>query len=850
MDLIYGIFIYPLELIMDWVLQTVLSKSGDPFLSLLCLSAVVSIGALPFYHLAEKWQDSEREIQKKLNPKIKEFKSIFKGAALNSYIRTLYRQNNYHPFYAARTSFGLLIQIPFFFAAYHLLSNYIGFSGVESFVFKDLGKPDGLIKLGSLTINLMPFLMTGVNLLSAAVYGKKTTLNEKMQLYGIAFLFLIVLYSSSSALLLYWTFNNIFSLLKNSAYNFIYKNGVITEKRSISPNKDGYLKLFTIVLLSLSLLIFVSIPLALLSSGSQDDIPGSFYGYMRLMLAYFFTFIVAVSTVNFFLSDKIKYILLNLLTILMLSSTVNAFLFSPDYGEMTGFRFENPTEITFFESFFSIILVVLVAVTVILLFRKNRVRLLKDISFLILFSILLFSFFNGYSLYSSLQNSGEKVQVEFQKDFVFSKNNQNVIVVMLDRFIGGYIPEIIKMMPEIETDLDGFVWYSDTLSPGSDTVTAKPCIFGGWEYHGKEISSSRKDVPLLVKMSESVRIMPYNFTKKGFAATIYESDIPWIKGTDNKYIENAQIKTIKGKYTDIWLKENNAKNINDDSYVKILDYGIIRLSPPFIRKVIFDNVYESDSNKKTKKKKVTQDKYNVFFQETNKTLLNSSLKEWVSVDYLPETSEAKDNVPGQFYFMSSMLTHEPFATNEKFEFNVSGELKYPLRRYQNFKKSINALKHLYTDASALKMVSDWIRWMKDNGVYDNTRIVLVSDHGRDVYNPMFKQQKIPSSKKKNSPAHWHALLMVKDFNSSGKMQRDTTFMSTCDVPFLAMNNIVDGKNPYTGNVIKSPENKLPYTLYRTKFRIAEQEKYNFAVTESFIVKKESVFDLKNWGLLE
>lgn len=74
MTLIYDIFIYPLEFIMQIVLEKALSVTGSPLFSLICLSLAVSLGSLPLYHIAESWQDKEREIQKKLRHKIDEFK--------------------------------------------------------------------------------------------------------------------------------------------------------------------------------------------------------------------------------------------------------------------------------------------------------------------------------------------------------------------------------------------------------------------------------------------------------------------------------------------------------------------------------------------------------------------------------------------------------------------------------------------------------------------------------------------------------------------------------------------------------------------------------------------------------
>jgi hypothetical protein len=67
----------------------------------------------------------------------------------------------------------------------------------------------------------MPFVMTVVNLLSTLVYTQRLSFPDKIQLWLISFVFLVVLYTSPVALLIYWTFNNIFSLFKNMAYAWL-----------------------------------------------------------------------------------------------------------------------------------------------------------------------------------------------------------------------------------------------------------------------------------------------------------------------------------------------------------------------------------------------------------------------------------------------------------------------------------------------------------------------------------------------------------------------------------------------------------------------------------------------------
>ncbi|MBP7432985.1 YidC/Oxa1 family membrane protein insertase [bacterium] len=835
---------------MQIVLEEALSFTGSPLISLVCVSIAVSLGSLPLYHMAESWQDKEREIQKKLKPKISEFKTVFRGSALNSYIGTLYRQNGYHPVFAVRTSFGLLIQIPFFFAAYHLLSNYNAFNGVETLLFKDLGKPDSLITVAGLSINVFPFLMTAVNLISASIYGKKTTFKENLQLYGMALLFLVVLYDSASSLLFYWTFNNIFSLLKNLIYNRIYDNGII--KKSTGPAVTNYsrehLQLLVFALISLSVLIFFSSPLALLSSGSNEDVPGTFSSNFNFMLTGFSVFIIAMATFLAIIPAKTKPYFTLFFTVALFLGVANTFVFNPDYGEMTGFVFENNIEIDTYEIILNSFSFAVLTAAVIFLFIK-KIDMLITITRVVLISLIIFSTYNAYAFYRESDQTTIETNSDLEKEFTFSKTGKNVVIIMLDRFIGGYVPEIPDILPEMENILDGFVWYSDTLSPGSDTVSGKPCIFGGWEYHGKSISETRKTVPLLEKMSESVRIMPYNFIKTGFDATIFETKASWVRGTDNKFIENGTIKSIVGKHTDIWLKSKEVSEIEDDSAQRILTYSIFRCSPSFLRNFFYDSDQYRQNNGK-KKEAVKHDGFFVFFRETNKNIMKGSIREWSTFDLLPELSEALDNVKDQFFYFSTMMTHEPFLTDMDLDINLQGNIHYPYEKYGRFNKSMNSLKHLYTDAAAIKMLGDWFKWMKENGVYDNTRIILVSDHGRGVYNPMFNKQIIPCSKKNNSPAHWHSLLMVKDFNSSGKLAQDKQFMSTCDVSSLAMKNIVDGVNPYTGNAIKMPENKFPYTVYKTKFRIKEQGKYNFTATESFIIKNGDIFNLSNWSRID
>ena len=60
--------------------------------------------------------------------------------------------------------------------------------------------------------------MTIINIIAGAIYTKGFPLKEKIQINVMALIFLVILYQSPAGLVLYWTMNNVFSLIKNIFY--------------------------------------------------------------------------------------------------------------------------------------------------------------------------------------------------------------------------------------------------------------------------------------------------------------------------------------------------------------------------------------------------------------------------------------------------------------------------------------------------------------------------------------------------------------------------------------------------------------------------------------------------------
>ncbi|NBK24526.1 MAG: hypothetical protein EOM68_21170, partial [Spirochaetia bacterium] len=183
---LYDILIYPIELLVNYIFAFFYRFTDSYGVAIVGLSIAITILSFPLYNIAEKIQQSERDVRKRLQGGVDRIKAVFSGDEQYMILNTYYKQHNYHPAYALRSSVSLLIQVPFFMAAYFFLSHLTSLHG-ESFLFiTNLGQPDGLLKIGGLTLNFLPIAMTVINIIAGLVYTKGFLIREKVQLFGMA----------------------------------------------------------------------------------------------------------------------------------------------------------------------------------------------------------------------------------------------------------------------------------------------------------------------------------------------------------------------------------------------------------------------------------------------------------------------------------------------------------------------------------------------------------------------------------------------------------------------------------------------------------------------------------------
>ena len=102
--------------------------------------------------------------------------------------------------------------------------------------------------------------------------------------------------------------------------------------------------------------------------------------------------------------------------------------------------------------------------------------------------------------------------------------------------------------------------------------------------------------------------------------------------------------------------------------------------------------------------------------------------------------------------------------------------------------------HYLSERAFTVKLASWLDWMRKNGVYDNTRIVVTADHGGRDSKVLFDAighvpYKGRIDENVDNPGIRYPLLLWKDFGSKGKLRTANDLMTNGDVPDLLLRGI-------------------------------------------------------------
>lgn len=176
---------------------------------ILFFSVVINLILAPLYGQMELRSRAGRAKRAAVAQDVQRMRRFFRGRERYFYIQAVYRQHDYRPISQLWASGDLLVQIVVFASVFHFIRGLESLQGAAFGPLADLSQPDRL--LGG--INLLPLVMTLLNVAAVMAYVEDRA--RRVQAAALALLFLVLLYPSPSGLVLYWTMNNLFSLVRN-----------------------------------------------------------------------------------------------------------------------------------------------------------------------------------------------------------------------------------------------------------------------------------------------------------------------------------------------------------------------------------------------------------------------------------------------------------------------------------------------------------------------------------------------------------------------------------------------------------------------------------------------------------
>ena len=216
---------------------------------------------------------------------------------------------------------------------------------------------------------------------------------------------------------------------------------------------------------------------------------------------------------------------------------------------------------------------------------------------------------------------------------------------------------------------------------------------------------------------------------------------------------------------------------------------------------------------------------------------------------LPGITVVDDNSDNTFLMLTNKTAHSPCLLQEpdyvpsyivdNTAYDVDMTSRYTVNGKTIQMNDLMQVYHYHVNMAAFLKLGEWFDYLRENGVYDNTRIILVADHGYST-----EYYKLTCNRK--NMAGLLPLLMVKDFNAKGFTVSED-FMTNADTPTLATKGIIkDPVNPFTGNPIDSKMKTGPQKVFVSdNYLTSENNGYTF-IKDSWFTVSGDPHDYKSW----
>jgi YidC/Oxa1 family membrane protein insertase len=183
----------------------------DYGLAILALTTIIKLTLWPIQNKANR----SMQRMAALSPKMQELKDKYKDdpTRMNQELMKLYKQYGINP---VGGCLPMMIQIPIFFGLFKMLGQAVELRNAKFLWVKDLSQPDTIAHLPILgwPVNIIPLCMAATQVWLMAMTPKTGDPTQRRVMMFTPLIFLFICYNFAAALALYYTAQNLFSILQ------------------------------------------------------------------------------------------------------------------------------------------------------------------------------------------------------------------------------------------------------------------------------------------------------------------------------------------------------------------------------------------------------------------------------------------------------------------------------------------------------------------------------------------------------------------------------------------------------------------------------------------------------------
>lgn len=416
------------------------------------------------------------------------------------------------------------------------------------------------------------------------------------------------------------------------------------------------------------------------------------------------------------------------------------------------------------------------------------------------------------------------------RPMVFSRTQPNTLFIFLDRFMGSHVESALRDEPQLADRLSGFTWYPRSVSAGENSIAGVHPLLGGYDYLPVEMNArgrSLKDLSV-----EAFSILPRNFAQKGYRTNVVNprglgftmmgdcSFLSW----ERVFCSHIPAGVSRQKAQQMGFPAHALAEANYASLLSLL--GAMRVAPYAMKEAIY-----------------ARGPWQPFLDHSSGT----TFREWAELDSLKELTSVDDAAPA-FNMVTNILPHEPYYMGldclpKTTQLNVSTEELQKLGH-----KSLFSLQHANTARCALRLVAQYLDHLKEVGVYDQTTIVVASDHGIVGSVQDSSSRAVAGGATDNTYVSVRPLVMVKDAGAKGAMKVSETFMPNAEVPIILCRSIGGCINPYMDNrpiATNGRDDPFPVSLVPWQFSLQRPDA--FVIRKQLMLTGKDPFNRGGWS---